>query len=643
VKTGEVPADKALTGPARSGGPSERRVRTHFLSTDFVLPFAIGVVAYIAMLELWLWRRGRGEAAHQWVATWCLATLGFQLGRFFQLHAEFPDEAIRTARLQIAMTPLLISSLLGFSRTLVPPAPRLDASTAFNLANIGLALVAATSPWFAGPETGVRHDWFGHAYVAVPSRAPMLIFVPYCLAAFVVFVRRVLTSPTLERSERGVLLGSFGLYLAMGMLSIFSSLGWVRYPMLSEYGPLVIAIGLHHLLVQRHRRLREWLEERVAAAQGELSATDAQRIESEERYRQLVENAPLGVIACDREGNVLTVNPHLLQVLGSPSAEATRAFNVLRLPALAEAGVGRLFLHVMETEQPTSVELAYTSQWGKSSHLRVVAAALRDATGRVSGVQAIVEDVSERVALEEKLRESHKMESVGRLAAGLAHEINNPMAYVRSNLTQLRGALDLVRSKLDGLRIASADPLRDAEELVDEALEGVERTVAIVREVREFSHAGRRREPVDVNEVIEAALRMTERERADGVRIERALAARAPVPGSSDQLCQVMVNLLSNAFQAVGAYGRVRIGSHEEAGLVVVRVEDDGPGIAPDARTRLFEPFFTTKAAGHGTGLGLYLSYEIVRSHAGEIRVESPGEAGAVFEVRLPASPDAAR
>jgi PAS domain S-box-containing protein len=349
------------------------------------------------------------------------------------------------------------------------------------------------------------------------------------------------------------------------------------------------------------------------------------------------------VIACDREGNVLTVNPHLLQVLGSPSAEATRAFNVLRLPALAEAGVGRLFLHVMETEQPTSVELAYTSQWGKSSHLRVVAAALRDATGRVSGVQAIVEDVSERVALEEKLRESHKMESVGRLAAGLAHEINNPMAYVRSNLTQLRGALDLVRSKLDGLRIASADPLRDAEELVDEALEGVERTVAIVREVREFSHAGRRREPVDVNEVIEAALRMTERERADGVRIERALAARAPVPGSSDQLCQVMVNLLSNAFQAVGAYGRVRIGSHEEAGLVVVRVEDDGPGIAPDARTRLFEPFFTTKAAGHGTGLGLYLSYEIVRSHAGEIRVESPGEAGAVFEVRLPASPDAAR
>ena len=119
-------------------------------------------------------------------------------------------------------------------------------------------------------------------------------------------------------------------------------------------------------------------------------------------------------------------------------------------------------------------------------------------------------------------------------------------------------------------------------------------------------------------------------------RIDREFGEVPRVRGSSNQLHQVFLNLLVNAMQAVGERGSIRLETTVAGDVAVVRVRDDGPGIGDEVMERLFEPFFTTKPVGEGTGLGLYVSYEIIRNHGGEIRVESTEGAGATFEVRLP-------
>jgi signal transduction histidine kinase len=141
---------------------------------------------------------------------------------------------------------------------------------------------------------------------------------------------------------------------------------------------------------------------------------------------------------------------------------------------------------------------------------------------------------------------------------------------------------------------------------------------------------------VDLEEVVDEALRVASAQAGPDVRFERTRGAVPFVHGSAGRLRQVVVNLVVNAIHATGSAGCVRVVTERRGRQVVVRVEDDGHGIAPEIRARLFEPFFTTKPVGQGTGLGLYVSYEIVRAHGGEIRVDSePGE-GSRFEVRLP-------
>lgn len=249
--------------------------------------------------------------------------------------------------------------------------------------------------------------------------------------------------------------------------------------------------------------------------------------------------------------------------------------------------------------------------------------------------------VAERVRLHERLRQSQKLESVGQLAAGIAHELNNPMAYVRANLGALRrewNALSVAADKV-GWPDELAGRVADCEELIDESLEGVDRAIAIVREVREFSHASETRiEPFDLNDLIEGALRVADAQRPSGVSVRYDGSVLPPIPCIPSQLGQVFLNLIVNAFQAMQSAGTLRIDTRCQGSRVAVCIEDDGPGIEPEVRSRLFDPFFTTKPVGQGTGLGLYISYEIVRAHGGEIRVESEPGHGARFEVLLPLS-----
>ncbi len=248
-------------------------------------------------------------------------------------------------------------------------------------------------------------------------------------------------------------------------------------------------------------------------------------------------------------------------------------------------------------------------------------------------VSAQLAQVARRTELESRIRQEQKMAAVGNLAAGMAHEINNPMAFVRSNLHVLREDLNSAKSVHDL-------DLAECQAVVEESLEGVERAVGIVRDVVAFSREG----GVDPTSWVETSLDALV---ADSVRVATADArsrANVDVDCRSEAMLvcapnavrQVCVNLIINALHSAGPDGEVRVATRAEAEALVISVDDDGPGVPDADRERIFEPFFTTKDVGSGTGLGLSISFEIVASHGGDLSVSDSRLGGARFEVRLP-------
>jgi signal transduction histidine kinase len=247
-------------------------------------------------------------------------------------------------------------------------------------------------------------------------------------------------------------------------------------------------------------------------------------------------------------------------------------------------------------------------------------------------------DVREVADLRRRLVTAGRLAAVGELAAGIAHEINNPIAFVRANLGTLRDYwADLAKQARDEPR--SGELVRDGDELIDECLEGIDRVRQIVHDVKGFAHSSEERALVDVNGLLDSAVRIARPQIPGGARLERFFTDVPHVRASARHLQQVFLNLLTNAAHAVGERGSIRVRTARAANGVEVRVEDDGCGIGADLLDRVFDPFFTTKSVGEGTGLGLAISYQIVRSHGGDIRIESAPGRGTCVDVFLPAEP----
>ncbi|MCB9584102.1 MAG: response regulator [Polyangiaceae bacterium] len=228
--------------------------------------------------------------------------------------------------------------------------------------------------------------------------------------------------------------------------------------------------------------------------------------------------------------------------------------------------------------------------------------------------------------LEQRLEQSERLAALGQLAAGVAHEINNPANFVLVNLGQLEERL---ANQADG------EEGRELLALCKDSLEGVRRIADIVREMHRFS---RMRpldpQPVQLEEVINAAIRLLAGTMRLHASVETRFEFKQQVVADRSKLLQVLVNLLDNAAKAVGAQGVVRIATQKLSGRVQVRVEDSGPGIPLDMRERVFEPFFTSRTAG--LGLGLALCREYVRRHSGQLWVEDSSLGGACFVMELP-------
>jgi signal transduction histidine kinase len=268
--------------------------------------------------------------------------------------------------------------------------------------------------------------------------------------------------------------------------------------------------------------------------------------------------------------------------------------------------------------------------------------------GLAAGINMLAEEIGTRVTrdhlYQRQLAQNERLIAVGQLAAGIAHEVNNPAAYVMANLQMVDHALATL---IDSARAGQVSPemvmthAEQARALTLENLGGIERIIAIVRELRQFTHGGSDVvEPVDLRRVITDASALVRSEIVFRATLDIRMPDRAVVHGDRTKLTQVFTNLLLNAAQAIPDTSptpqQIVVEARREGALISVTVSDTGCGITDDVRPRLFEPFFTTKPRERGTGLGLVISADIVRAHGGELRLRDTSPGGSTFEVRLP-------
>lgn len=280
--------------------------------------------------------------------------------------------------------------------------------------------------------------------------------------------------------------------------------------------------------------------------------------------------------------------------------------------------------------------------------------------------QALLQEQSEQQALIKKLEEAHhqllqaeKMASIGQLAAGVAHEINNPIGFVSSNIGTLReyvqNLLALITTyesheaemtpsacqRLAALRLGMdlAYLRQDIPNLLSESIDGIERVRKIVQDLKDFSHVDEAQwQWADLRSGLDSTLNIVHNEIKYVAEVVKNYADIPVVECMPSQLNQVFMNLLVNAAHAMhGRHGKITVTVDTVApDSVFVEIADEGQGIAPENLKRIFDPFFTTKAVGKGTGLGLSLSYGIVKKHHGQITVDSRQGLGTVFRVLLP-------
>lgn len=273
----------------------------------------------------------------------------------------------------------------------------------------------------------------------------------------------------------------------------------------------------------------------------------------------------------------------------------------------------------------------------------------------------------EQQLLISKLQEAHdqllqaeKMASIGQLAAGIAHEINNPIGFVNSNMSSLQAYVGTLFGVIAQYEAAMPDALAshvahvreqadlaflqaDIVELVSESMDGLKRVRDIVQSLKDFSHVGETDWQVaSLHAGLDSTLNIVSNELKYKARIEKHYGELPPLTCLASQLNQVFMNLLVNAGQAISGEGVITICTGYADGWVWVQIGDTGAGIAAEHLHRIFEPFFTTKAVGSGTGLGLSLSYGIVAKHGGRIEVASTVGQGTRFTIHLPVAPPAA-
>lgn len=353
--------------------------------------------------------------------------------------------------------------------------------------------------------------------------------------------------------------------------------------------------------------------------------------------RDVIEHLADGVIVTDASAEILDMNPAAEQMTGASLREVQgrHLADVVVEQADDRSDVDARAVHqLVERLISTGGKFAtrFESFAGQVFEIRM--AAVRPEEAGASGLYVIIREITKQTRFEALMRQSQRLETVAGLAAGIAHEVNNPLAYVRSNLShvhRMTAELEVAASQK-----ADRDELRL---VIEEAIEGVDRIGRIIDRVRRFSRIGSEElAPASVNDIVRDAVRVARLSRFGSVELHVSLPDSVPsVEASAEALTQAVTNLVVNAAQSVAERGgSVSVSTRAVDDQVEICVADDGPGVPPDVRERMFDPFFTTKKTGEGTGLGLAVAFGIAREHGGVLLYDPPAAGGAVFLIRLP-------
>ncbi len=398
------------------------------------------------------------------------------------------------------------------------------------------------------------------------------------------------------------------------------------------------------------------------------------RIRDLERYNEdVIQNMNSAVLVFDPEGRVASCNTPAAQILGQP-LEALIGQQVGDwFPD--GSGEGMVARTLAEGLRFKGAESVITRPDGSVVPVGISCAPIFAVKGEPRGAVATFQDISEMRHLQRQVLQTEKMASIGQLAAGVAHEINNPMGFIHANLFQMAEYISDLRrvwAQVEQLQkcVEQGDPdegqeaserltrlakevdvefvLGDLAKAIRESQEGSERIRHIVHDLRDFSYQDTGEQVLaDINQCLDSTANIVWPMMKHLVILEKQYQELPALNCYPMQIKQVFMNLLVNAYQSIeeklgghGETGRIQLRTEQRGDQVIVTVVDTGGGIAPGNLDRIFDPFFTTKKVGTGTGLGLSTSYSIVQRHGGAIRVESTPGRGTTFRVLLPVDED---
>ncbi|MBN2420044.1 MAG: response regulator [Deltaproteobacteria bacterium] len=414
----------------------------------------------------------------------------------------------------------------------------------------------------------------------------------------------------------------------------------------------------------------ERLKVSIKTAQRILSLSENLNREIEQNSL-LIENMKEGLFRIDKNCILSFVNNSLCKMLGYIKSELIGK-NVQMLHEKEDIKDLEKRLDKRRQGISESYEMNYLHKDGHMIPTIVSAKPIFDTCNLFEGIVAVITDISaikkaeqERKAIEAQLRQSDKMASIGQLAAGVAHEINNPTGFVSSNLntlsvyikdynaliTRYRNLINKMEQdrqiikyteQIQDIRALEGKMdieflIDDVASLIEESCEGTERIKKIVQDLKDFAHPGEDKPQYsNINKCIESTLNIVWNELKYKVQIKKDYGTLPEILCFSQQLNQVFANIFVNAAQAINDEGEISIKTCLSGQEIEVIISDTGTGIPEENLSKIFDPFFTTKEVGKGTGLGLNVAYNIIKKHNGEISVKSTEGQGTMFRILLP-------
>jgi two-component system NtrC family sensor kinase len=417
-----------------------------------------------------------------------------------------------------------------------------------------------------------------------------------------------------------------------------------KVPLKDPEGQLWAVLGIFADITERKHQ-EAALQQALRQVEQYATRLEAQVYDARERIRRLMETSLDAVFVLDEQGLVLEVNPVARQLVSTPGTLLLgTAFDSLA-PEAEQPQLRTALEELLHRGTLRLEDQGLRSASGKRVSLQIVGSL--QTAGDSRRLLLVAHDLTERRRLENQSIQNDRLMAMGVLAAGIAHEINNPSAYVIANLDYLRlqwAELEKYLATQPPLPAAMAKALAPIRELIADCIDGCSRIQDIVRGMRHLSHQGGDDTvaQLDIHATLDSVLHIAQGELKQTARLEKDYAEDLPhVLGSEGRLGQVFLNLVINAVHAMQpgppSVHLLRVRTRREGEQVRISISDTGHGIPPEVLPRIFDPFFTTKPAGVGPGLGLSISHAIVQKMGGELQVESRVGQGTTFSLLLPA------